>query len=164
MADPTPCEVYTGVWPHFWWPGDVDAGKQKLAADLLSTDVAAATCAGLSATTLAEWAAFYAAAFAYTQQQTPWLNSGRSADELQTYQCALYTWQQTLSSSSCKVALQPNPNPPHDSIGSAIANSAQGAKWIGIAAASIAGAYVVGKALEFALEAMDHLPKHPEKK
>lgn len=154
MADASSCAVYTGFPPRLYWPSAVSSRKRQLAADLLAANIAATTCSGLSSTTLAQWSAFYAAAFDWSQSDTSVWGVGGQMDQQERYECALYQWQQELSSAGCKVVLQSNPNPASDntSVGNA-------AKWVGVAVASVAGAFVVAKVAEVALEVLEFLPR-----
>jgi hypothetical protein len=151
MADDS-CQVYTGLVPHIWWPWNVNDGKRQLAADLLAANVSVASCPSLDPSLAAQWGIFYAAATEYANSSAWWFGVGTQADQLQSWQCALYTWQNALSAASCKIVVRANPNPPNS-------GGADALKWVGVAVASVAGAWAVGKGLELAIEALKLIPR-----
>lgn len=151
MADA--CDIYRGFPPHLVYPSTVDALKKQLASDLLAANMAATTCVTLPSTLLAQWGAFYADAYAWSQTDTSIFGLGSQMDQGQSYQCALYAWQQRLNASSCSVVVRGNPNP------EGVGDITPVLKWFGIAIASLAGAYVVGQAVHLGVEAMKLAPK-----
>ena len=152
MADSTACNVYSGVVPHVWWPSDVRALKAQLSTDLQTTNIAAHTCAGLDAALLAQWGLFYENAIGWTASETGLWGLGAQADRGQAYQCQLYAWQLRLAAVNCKLVIR-NPDPNNES-GPDAGKTPDAIKWVGIAVASVAGAYVVGQALSVILVAL----------
>lgn len=150
---PDPCDIYRGILPHWIYPSTVDALKKQLASDLLAANVAATTCASLPSPLLAQWSVFYADAYAWSQSDTSIWGLGSQMDQGQSYQCALYAWQQRLNGSSCNVVVRGNPNP------AGAGDLTPLFKWLGIGVASIAGAYVIGQAVHLGVEAMKLAPK-----
>jgi hypothetical protein len=155
-ATDAPCQIYTGLIPHVWWPWNVSDRKKQLAANAMATNLSATSCAGLDPNLLAQWSLFYASAYTWATSSTIWFGVGGQADQLQSYECALYNWQRALSQAKCQIVVQDNPNPPGpDSIG----DLANAAKWVGVAVASVAGAWALGKGLEVAGVALELLPR-----
>ena len=102
---------------------------------------------------LAQWGAFYAAAYDWSQSSTSIFGLGGEMDQGQSYQCALYVWQQRLNGSNCNVVIRGNPSP------AGAGDITPALKWIGVAVASLAGAYVVAQVAHVAVEALRLAPR-----
>ena len=155
MAD---CQHRTpSVLPEFWTVGKVDDLKAKLRTSLQSTDIGVQACASLDDTTRAEWGLFYATSMQWAQTSTSVWLLGSQADQGQNYQDELYCRQQTLFAGGCVV---PVDNPATPSALGANSPLTTTLKTVTVLAGVVAGAYLVGKVTEVAVEAM-RLAPHP---
>lgn len=161
-APGTNCDVYQGALPHLWWPWNVDELKKQLSTDLQTTNVAAQTCKGLDVAVLTQWNIFYEGAIAWATSSTSWFGLGGQADQGQRYQCQLYGWQQTIASAQCNLPTPQNPDPSgHRGLPAGTSDSnptADAVKWLGIAVAAAAGAYVVGEIVTVGLTVSRMVP------
>ena len=156
----TPCVARpTSVLPDFWTVGKVDALKDRLREALLSTDIGVQACPNLPDASRAEWGIFYATAMEWSQTDTSVWLLGSQADRGQGYEDELYCRQNTLNLAGCSVPTfdpaNQSPLDPASPFGSTL-------RVLTIGAAVIAGAYVVGRVTEVAVEAMKLAP-HPRR-
>jgi hypothetical protein len=156
----TPCQARpTSLLPEFWTVGKIDKLKDVLRESLLSTDIGVQACPSLPDAQRAEWGIFYATAMQWAQSDTSVWLLGSQADQGQTFQDQLFCQQQTLNSYSCAVPMfnpvSPSALDPQGAVGSTL-------RVLTVAAAVLAGAYVVGKVTDVTLEAM-RLAPHPKR-
>ena len=145
------------VLPEFWTVGKIDDLKAKLRESLLSTDIGVQACVSLDDTSRAEWGLFYATAMQWAQSSTSIWLLGSQADQGQNFQDELYCRQKTFSSTGCTV---PVDNPASPGAGPSTSDLSGILKTVTVLAGVVAGAYVVGKVTEVAVEAM-RLAPHP---
>lgn len=151
----TPCKARpTPLLPEFWTVGKVDALKSRLLGALQSTDIAVQSCGGLSDTTRAEWGVFFGPAMQWAQSDTSIWLLGSQADRGQGYEDELFCRQQDIAASCAVPIFDPVNQPALDPQGPI----GQTLKWLTIAGAVVAGAYVVSKVSEVALDALKLAP------
>lgn len=139
------------VLPVVVLPSDVDALKSHLAEKLTSTDIGVQACSALPDATRAEWGIFYATAMGWTQSSTSILAGASQANLGEGYENELFGWQKRLQSAGCAVPVS-DPQPP-EAPGTSLV------KWATVAVAAVAGAYVVGRVTEVAVEALKLAPR-----
>jgi hypothetical protein len=132
------------ILPVFVTGADVDDLKRRLRAAVAGTDQSVQSCTTIQDAQRAAWGSFYASVLSYTNESSSLWSAAAQMNRGQGYEDELVSWSKQLRSSGCQNVV-PDYDPSKDAARDATVNIA---KWIGIGVASVAGAYVIGKALE----------------
>ena len=139
------------ILPTVWFAADVDALKKEVLENITATDLGVQACAQLTDLMRAQWGLFFSAAREWANTGSSMWDAAADANRGQGYQDELYTWQQQLNATGCAVPLY-NPQP-------ADAPGTSAVKWLTIGVVAVAGAYVVGKVTQVAIEGLELVPK-----
>lgn len=118
----------------FVTPGDVQARKDQVSAEIEATDVDAVNCKTLDAGTLSGWNLFLVAWRQFYGDEPGFFNAGAQGRQVADYVDQLAGWQTRLKAAGCTLTGAPLPAQPQDDLASTI-------KVVAIAAAIAAGAY-----------------------
>ena len=141
----------SGILPQVVSTGSVADEQRRLAASAAAQDLSVQACTGLSDSARAAWGQFYTAVIDFTKEAPSWWTSAAQTDRAKAYAAELYAWQQKLSKLGCASAnpdFDPNKPPAGETD---FVTAMKYAAWI---AGALAGAYIVGQAVQF-------IPKPP---
>lgn len=124
-----------GPW-GFVTPGDVQARKDQVAAEIASTDTDAVNCGKLDSGTLSAWNLFVVGWQDFYADAPNLFNAGSQGRQVADYVDQLDTWQSKLTALGCTMSAAPLPKQTDSGIGSTIT-------LVAVAAAVVAGAYAV---------------------
>jgi hypothetical protein len=131
--------------------------KRRLLGNAQGTDASVQACTTVSDAGRASWGLFYASVLDFAHTPSSFWAAAAEANTTEEYENQLFEWQKQLSK-DCPAIVQSNPNIEPASVlawGSAL-------KWFGIAAAAIAGAYVVHEVVDV-VYLLKPAPKKKEK-
>jgi hypothetical protein len=140
------------ILPSIIFPGDIKALQSRLKAATIGTDQSVQGCTTLDDATRSSWGAFYISVMEYVAQEPVYLfptgenetgTTGTLYDRGQSLEKELFAWQGQIKSANCALTVPMyNPTPPKGALTDLV-------EYTAIGAAAVAGAYVVGKLVDF---------------